>query len=576
MKRILAALAIALAVLPQAVHAEELWRMDKFRSDIAVGADGVVEVTETIDVDFLTARHGIYRYIPTQGRDDSGRAYALSIRAIAVMRDGRNEHFDASRSGDNLVWRIGYPDITLTGTHEYVIRYAVTGGIGRFQDFDELYWNVSGEGWDVPLPIVAATVILPPGVEEQQSACYTGPYGSKESDCQVISAGGQVGFVTKTPGKPLTVAVGFPKGVVAGTAVPVAPEPSGARSVGPFSYGFASWPWWLLPIATFLFMYLRWRKKGDDPDLGPVVAEYEPPEGLRPAETTAVLRQATDRMAVASTIVDLAVRGYLRIEETKTDGLFGTGLGSSKDHVLHQLKAFREDATLKPFEKRLLEALFTGPMPAQVSVSRLVEERFYEDAKELRSSVMAQLASDGYFEGNPEKIRNLPMAIGIVAAIIPGIFVFMAPALIVTDIGAWLAAGVIIAVFGYFMGKWSPKGVEAAKRARGYREFISKVEKYRAPWMETQEIFEKTLPYAMAFGLGSRWAKAFASLNIQPPNWYAGANAGAWSALTFADSIDAWSRSMVAASSPPRSSGSGSGGGGFSGGGGGGGGGGSW
>jgi hypothetical protein len=472
---------------------------------------------------------------------------------------------DSSRNGDNLVWRIGKPDITMSGTHEYVIHYSVLGAIGRFKDFDELYWNISGEGWDAPLPLVTATVSLPAGVKATQSACYTGPYGSKEQACEIVPEETRLRFVTKKAGDPMTVAVGFPKGAVAETA----PVSNGTLP------SWVSWLWWLLPILTLLFMYRRWKKKGDDPALGAIVVQFEAPAGVRPVESTSILRMKTDEKAVAATIVDCAVRGFIRIEETKTEGFLGTGLGSSKDHILHLLKDFRQDTTLKPFERMLLEALFIDQPPAQVRISELVKRKFYADAKAFRTGVMAYLVSDGYFEGDPEKARIFPLTVGIILMVLSvhGIFSSSGP---IHFWGALFLTGAVIAAFGHFMSKWSPKGLEAARHLRGYQEFISKVEKYRAPWMETQDIFEKTLPYAMAFGLGTRWAKAFSSLNLRPPDWYTGVNAGTWSAMSFANDLDSWSKSMVAASSPPRSSGSGSGGGGFSGGGGGGGGGGSW
>lgn len=538
--------------------------MEKFRTDIAVRADGVVEVRETIVADFLADRHGIYRYIPVEGEDDQGKPYRIDVDLRGVWRDGAPERVDASRKGDQLVWRIGKEETTMRGTHEYVIEYEARGAIGRFQDFDEIYWNASGEGWDVPLPVVAATVTLPAGVERTSSACYTGAYGSNAQDCNVIEAGDSVGFVAKAEGSPMTVAVGFPKGAIA--EAPPRPFLSVlAERAGAFLP-------LLLPLAALLFMYRRWKRHGDDPDFASIVAQYESPVGVRPAEAQALLRQNSVPSDIPVTIVDLAVRGYVRIEETKTKGLLGTGLGAATDHVLHLERDYRNDTEVEPFEAKLLEDLFgiDSAPPGQVTVSAL-KGTFHMKAKEFREKLMEQLTSDGYFEANPDKVRGAYFGVGVVC-FLPLIFGLA---------NAWgiaiAASGLIVMLFGSFMAKWTEKGHEAAWKVRGYQEFIGAVEKYRAPWMETQGMFEKTLPYAMAFGLGARWAKAFAPLNLPPPTWYQGAVIGsAWSPVDFEKSLSGWSSSMIAASSPPRSSGSGSGGGGFSGGGGGGGGGGSW
>ena len=536
--------------------------MDKFRVDLGVRADGVVEVRETITADFLSDRHGIYRYIPVEGKDDQGKPYRLDVELNGVWRDGEPERVAASRKGDQLVWRVGKEETTFRGTHEYVIEYDVRGAIGRFADFDEIYWNVSGEGWDVPLPVVAATVVAPEGVEILKSACYTGAYGSTAQDCTIIDAGGSVGFVTKAEGSPMTVAVGFPKGTIAEP-----PPPSFLSRLADFARAYLPF---LLPIVVLLVMYRRWRKHGDDEEFGAIVAQYESPWNLRPAEAHAVMRQASGADDIAVTIVDLAVRGYVRIEETSKTNVLG--LGKTKDHALHLVRDYRSDPDVKPFEAKLLGDLFGigNPPPAQVAVSTL-KGTFHTKAKAFQETLMEHVTAEGYFEKNPNKVRGGYLGAGTVM-ILP-LFFGLANVWGV----ALAASGVIVMLFGAAMAKWSAKGHAAAWHIRGYKDFIGAVEKYRAPWMETQGMFEKTLPYAMAFGLGARWAKAFAPLNLPPPSWYQGAVVGsAWSPVDFEKSLSGWSNAMIAASSPPRSSGSGSGGGGFSGGGGGGGGGGSW
>ncbi|WKZ29066.1 MAG: DUF2207 domain-containing protein [Patescibacteria group bacterium] len=550
MKRLLAALAI-IGLFPFAsANAQAAWSMESFDVDLTVRQDGVLEVRETIVADFLTARHGIYRYVPYQGYDDQGKKYVLDVKLQGVMLDGLVAKASSSRRDGNVVWKIGDPDATIAGRHTYVLSYLVEGAIGRYESFDELYWNATGFGWDVPLPAATVSVKLPDGVEPTQSACYTGDYGSAEQYCEIETFAGETRVRSSYSGEALTVAVGFPKGAVA--------EPPFWKRVLAWLRMYAVW---FLPLAVLAFAYRAWRRHGADAPLGTIVAQYEPPAGLSPAETRALLSQSAQAKDLTSTIIDLAARGHLAIQESEKKGILRT----SKEYALVSAKEPVVDASLKDFERTLLAALFDGQAGRNVPISSL-RKTFHTHVQEFVKGVTVSLTTQGYFVGDPGRVRAIWMGIGG-AFIIAGFFAlaFAAPLMI---------SGGILMVFGWFMPKWSPKGLEAARHASGYKEFISKVEKYRAPWMEDQNVFFRALPYAIAFGLGAKWAKAFAHLQMQPPNWYHGANMAAWSSVDFEKNLQGWTTSMMVAAVP--SSRSGSGGGGFSGGGFGGGGGGSW
>ncbi len=549
MKRFLAALALLATLLPFSASAQQApWAMTSFRSTVAVQKDGGMLVTEEIGADFNEPRHGIFRYVPYKGVNDAGKKYEIGIRLEGVTMDGAPVQVASSKKDDSVVWKIGDPDATLTGHHEYVLRYHVLDAVRSFDNFDEVYWNVTGNGWDVPLPIVTARVTLPDGATVQQSRCYTGVYGSTAENCTISGTGTVADAVTIAPGDAMTIAVGFPKGVVAG--------PSFWRQVW---RAFPMYAISLLPILMFVFMYAYWHKHGKDTPLGTTVVQYEPPAGLTPAETQSLILQTTYAQQIAPTIIDLASRGYVAIEESEKKGL----LMNSKQYTLILEKDGRADATLRQFERDLLSALFKGSVGERVLVSSL-QNTFYKDYPKFTSGVMASLTERGYFEKNPDSVR--------VAWIILGSAFVMLSFIVPAYIGPLFATGAIAFVFGWQMPKWSPSGITAVRQARGYREFISKVEKYRAPWMEDQNIFFRTLPYAMAFGLGAKWAKAFAQLHVQAPSWYRGGTQTAWSTVAFTQSMSSLSQHFASASS----SRPGSGGGGFSGGGSGGGGGGSW
>lgn len=551
MKRFLvAALTLLGLCLSPVAYGEGGWRMTSFDARLEVSEDGSVLVTETIGAEFLEPRHGIFRYVPYKGEDDAGKKYRLDIDLESVMVNEEEATVEASKEGGNIVWKIGDADVTLEGAHTYVLTYRVSGAIRMYEEFDELYWNVTGEGWDVPLPAAQALVVLPDGAEAQQSACYTGAYGSTEQECEGVIAGTTAEFSVLREGDALTVAVGIPKGVIVG-------PPLWARVIAAIIF-FGPW---LAPVFVFIFAYRYWRRHGDDAPLGTIVAEYEPPTGLTPAETRALLTQSARTKDLAATIVDLASRGYLVIEESEKKGI----LRSTKEYALVLAKDGREDASLRTFERQLLTALFTGALGEKVMVKSL-GKKFHSHAMSFMKGITASLTERGFFAKDPGHMRAIWMGIGG-ACILLGFFLL--PLVV-----PLVASGAILMGFGWFMPKWSPSGHAAARHASGYKEFISKVEKYRAPWMEDQNVFFRVLPYAMAFGLGAKWAKAFAHLHLQPPVWYHGANVAAWSAVDFEKNLQGWSTQLMAAAMP--SSRSGSGGGGFSGGGFGGGGGGSW
>jgi hypothetical protein len=552
MKRLLAALALSIGLLaPQApAFGQAVWSVEEFHSDVTVREDGSLEVRERIKADFLTERHGIYRYVPYQGTNDQGKAYRLRVDLVSVQRDGLVEDVSTSKENGNIIWKIGDANRTMDGAHAYDLTYRVENAIGRFDGFDEIYWNVTGTGWDTSLPVVTARVSLPEGVKATQSRCYTGAYGSTAEDCTISENGSVLEFSAIRPNESMTVAVGFPKGVVAA-------PPLWRRVL----WAITQYGPWFLPLLVFVFAYRYWRKHGDDAPLGTIVTQYEPPVGLTPAETRALLTQSAHAKDVTPTIVDLASRGYVIIEEMEKKGI----LRATKEYALVLAKEFKTDASLRAFELHLLFGLFTGTVGEKVQLSSL-KKTFHAQVQAFVKGVAASLTERGFFTKDPGHVRGLWMGIGG-AVLIAGFAV-------VSLAGPFIVSGALLMLFGWFMPKWSPSGLEAARHASGYKEFISKVEKYRAPWMEDQNIFFRALPYAIAFGLGAKWAKAFAHLQMQPPAWYHGANMAAWSTVDFEKNMQSWSSSMMVAAMP--SSRSGSGGGGFSGGGFGGGGGGSW
>lgn len=608
MKRFLILTIFLLAgILPSRVLALTI---NQFNADITIQKDSSIAVTETVQVNFDEALHGIYRDIPFAYTGTDGKKYYIPIENISVTDGaGNSVQTKITKTSDSFHIRIGDPAKTLTGPADYIITYQARGAINFFADHDELYWNITGSSWEVPFADVSATIHTPGGSASTiQKQCFSGDYGSTASDCTSAVAGSDVTFTAKDF---LTVVVGFPTGFVTKPA-----DYDTVRSVAPNirTVPYNAMFWFIqsvfngiLPIAGAILLYWWWYKHGRDPGKKrTVIAQYDPPDGLRPAEMQVVKTENTDKASISATIIDLAVRGYIRIRETETPRVLG--LGSKKDYELILLKSYAQDAALKKYEQRLLEGIFgtmevetlsvekaqsekrklrqlmknRGKIPIQPEQRKIVKisslkNTFSGAVVLIRSSLFRQVSHDGYFVGNPDTVRKVYYFVGFALV---ALTVFPAQYLYET-FGQIIAGpailGVLILLAAHTLPKRTPKGVEAAWQAHGFKLFLEKAEKYRIQWQERENIFETFLPYAMVFGVAEKWSKALADVAGAQPSWYEGQPGMAWNNVVLWSAISSFqSTANSAFISTAASGGSGFGGGGFSGGGGGGGGGGGW
>ena len=194
-------------------------RIEDFHSDIVIQKDGSINVTETIKYFFDFPRHGIYRNIPFT-KYDQGKRYDVEFKFDKVKdENGKSYKASTSKSGEQWVLKIGDPNRTISGEHTYVISYEARGELGYFSDHDELYWNVTGNGWDVPIKKTTATITLPQSLTPEQIRllCYTGTYGSTKQNCTGSTDGTTTTFTTTlflNSSEGLTFVQGFPKGIV--------------------------------------------------------------------------------------------------------------------------------------------------------------------------------------------------------------------------------------------------------------------------------------------------------------------------------------------------------------------------
>ncbi|MGB4834221.1 MAG: DUF2207 domain-containing protein, partial [Candidatus Moraniibacteriota bacterium] len=262
-------------------------RIERFESDIVIASDGTIAVTETIRYAFgLAEKHGIYRDIPVKYVTSLGTRTALDITVERVTDEtGKTLTYEESHSGGNLRIQIGDADRLITGTHTYVIRYRVAGALAFYQDFDELYWNATGNDWEVAIATALVTVRTETRTSGWRTACYVGVHGSTERCDQVASRSEAMNLYrvewneALSPGSGITIAIGFDKGYAA--------KPTWWERIAAF---FKNNPLILLPFVVFGYMFRRWYREGRDPKgRETIVPEYDVPEDLSPLHIAAFL-----------------------------------------------------------------------------------------------------------------------------------------------------------------------------------------------------------------------------------------------------------------------------------------------
>jgi uncharacterized membrane protein YgcG len=461
-----------------------------------------------------------------------------------------------------------------------------------FPDHDELYWNAIGDQWEVPVDHAIATVEAP--AEISDAACYAGPLNAHAACDRQKIAGETARFTQRGlfPFEAFTVVVALPKGAVA------EPHP---QLVEPWSIGraFSRTPetlglsGGLLLLVIAFCGWLFWTRGRDRRYVGSPVdqtmgnptgdsqavplfergvapVEFAPPEDLRPGQVGTIVDEQANTLDVTATIVDLAVRGYLTIEEIPKEGWFG-----KPDWTLHRTD--KADGDLLTYERTLLTGLFKdGNDPALSSLKRTFSERLTKVEDELYADAVTR----GWFLKRPDTIRASWHARGAV--------LFIAGVALTFVLAKWTTfalAGIPVVVAGLLLtvgARWMPsktaKGTAIARRVGGFRTVIETAETHMSRWAEEQNVFTRYLPYAIVFGCTEKWAKAFEGLQLMPPDttWYRSSRPFVYA--DFGRTLDDFSVTTggTIASTPASSGSSGFSGGGFSGGGGGGGGGGSW
>lgn len=557
------ALIALIFALGSAASARQL-QIQKFSAEIFVEQNAEIDVTETIEANFIGEWHGLYRTIPVEYVTPQGFNYSLFVTLDSATDDsGQKLKVDTSREGHYLKWKI-YVDNATDAVRTITLHYRVSNGLKFFEDHDELYWNATGDEWDVPIGDASADILLPAGVTGVRATAFTGAYGSRAQNAEVSISDNTVKVAMLRPlgfHEGLTVVVGWDKGFVK--------EPGTGALIIQFLQ--SNWPIFF-PVLVFLFMFWLWYTRGRDPRVGPIAVQYAPPDGMTPAEAGALVDDDAAMRDITATIVDLAVRGYIVIEEKEKDHMLG--LYSNKEYAFHLQKKPTEWTGLKPHELALLSGIFSYGSAPDVELSAL-QNQFYKNLPSIKDGIFDGLMQHGYFLHRPDYVRGGYITGGIAAGVI---LVFIGNALSQRTgmaIAPFLVAAVLSAAaimgFGWFMPSRTAEGAKALAAVLGFEDFLTHVEADRMERVEqTPQTFEKFLPYAMALGVEKKWVGAFQNIYTQPPSWYQGGSyANGFYPLLFINNLDLMTAraSSVMASAPRSSGGSGFGGGGSSGGG---------
>ena len=576
--------------------------IESMNVDLTVAPDGLLSVKEDIVYDFgANDRHGIFRDLVTReiygtsGKYD--RVYRINVLDVSSPT-GAPAQLKKSSSGRYLHLRIGNPDRTVRGTQRYVIEYTVRGAPTAYPNHDELYWDAVGLQWPVRIDRADIAVHMPGPVTK--IACYTGPAGSGLpcDRARKLRTGAIFGESDLASLSGVSVVVGVPKGVIQPEPRPILDKRWNLNDA------FARRADTLIPAGVLLLLCvggvlaLVWRRGRDRRYVGSAVdqamgnatgadepipllheragpVEFVPPDRVRPGQVGVLADENANLLDITATIIDLAVRGHLRITELPATGL----LRRTHDYELQLIDA-TIDRTLLPYEHQIMAALFkTG---TTVTLSDL-KYKFRADLREIRDAMYDDALAQGWFLHRPDKVRAAWVAAGIGAFLLGvGLTILLAAFTTYGLLGlAVLLGGFLLLALARRMPARTAKGSAMLSRIRGFRRLFDEGdEDLRSRFAEQHGIFSEYLPYAIVFGCADRWAHVFEGLDqevLETTGWYSGQN-GVLSALVLAHAMDDFGTVATGTmyASQPSSSGSSGFSGGFSGGGGGGGGGGSW
>jgi hypothetical protein len=516
---------------------------------LAVNADGSLDVTERQSIRFTGRWSRIQRDLLLRSPTDGGPWLQIS-RVSATDGDGqplRTEVYSGHAGGRATdgyrhvgIWLIPNP---VNEDRAVILRYHVMNAIR----FDQLLWTINGGGDAIDK--VNVVVVLPTEAAPTRAAVYTheasGKYfipafhpGARVMTDATIETNRKDVGISLPRAVPrfeiVTVLVDLPPGLI---QLPIkAPERPGISPV----------QWWpvLIPLLIFVAAFRTWQRR-EDPGEAPSLAPYAPAADMSPAELGTLVDDTVDGVDLTATLVDLAARGFLRIEE-KTERPPGE-LAMRTDHIIHIICTRQYGVRLKEHERLFLQTLSNAAGTSkQVRNSRLRRELVWP--KEIRDAIYDSLISSGYYFARPDKVKNSWKAAAAFTAVLGIPLVFLAfryPASLIAPVPVTTAAvlsAFILFLFSRIMPARTPAGTHTREAALDLKSFLTRVkDPHNTSTMSSPEMFERYFPYAIALGAADSWSKAFDDLYGAAPRWYVGGT-GPFKASSFSRSIGSMSR----------------------------------
>jgi len=554
-----------------------------FTSHLDVLQDTSLEITETITYRTDSPKHGIYRYIPTKLiTEDGTRNFKISVISLTDPK-GDDYQYEKIMENDNLTLKIGDPDTTFDGEKRYVIRYKVDHVIDKLADYDQLYWDIVGEGWSFPINNITVE-INSPYADISSLDCYTGQYGSTDQDCEIQPISPQTYQIKSTQTLPansnLTILTKFNQK---------------NQLIFPSQLERLGFSWWIWPLIALIplpgiFMTIRWWQKGRDwiSNSPHVLIEssqygkrrrwlferfqtpfiYEPFTDLTPAEVEAIGQETISSKSLVAEIVDLARKKYLKIITTEKKKLFG----KKTEYTLEKLKS---DKGLNAHQKYLLNALFASGDSVQL---KDLKGSFYTKVETWKKQVWTTINEGNYFSEKPSqaKLKAFLLA-GVLVAVAWAAWIVVEAKLLTTLpylLAVLVPSSIIALIIPYFMPQKTVEGWRVQQMAAGLKKTIERG-KWREEIKEKHLFIEEVFPFAVSMGVVDKLAKDMDDIGETPPDYVGGRGFTGVQMAAFSSSFASATSSNLTYN-PSSSHGGSGGGGGFSGGGGGGGGGGSW
>lgn len=530
----------AIYLIPIKTFAESI---QNFNSQIIINKDRSIQIEENILYDFDDSeKRGIYRNIPTKNIKIQDNIYTL--------HNGKEATQQISRDLNNIEIRIGDEDIFLTGVNEYNISYSVKGVIKKLQDIDELYLQITGAEWEVPIEKASATIVLPENLQNKvgdKLYCYTGVSSSTAQDCTITWTNARTIEIKSNQllaaGEGLTFVIGFPLG----TLTPLTWWEENQEVIYQSIAG-------VIFFTGSLILYFVWNTWARDPKIRkPIVRQYDAPKGMKPAEIIRLKNNYPTTVEITATIISLAQQGFININKIKEKNFFRKEV---YEFELKSDKTLSSQASLKPFEKELLDILFQD-VRKTVDTGDLVKDNISSKFGEIYKSVYKNGVSQ-YYVVNPIKLKTILIVLSIVLTAIGWV--------VLTSISFWIGVAIFIIesltiILIFYSPKRTEEGTRVLEHILGFEEYIKTAEKNRLQFQEKEQIFFEILPYAIALGHATIWAKAFEGLIEKNPEWYNSNGGEVFLPVNFINSFNSTMSSGVA-SSEGGSVGGGSGGGG--------------